>query len=112
MVKLSSTRLVVAVAGLVLPLAISTGIASADPDLGPLLNTTCTYPQAVAALNAQNPAAAQQFARAPVVQGWLRSFLNAPVDQRQQMIDQVSASPKAQQLEGLALQIANTCMNY
>jgi hemophore-related protein len=112
MVKLSLTGLVSAVGGLVLSLAISTGVASADPDLGPLLNTTCTYPQAVAALNAQSPAAAQQFSRAPVVQGWLRSFLNAPVDQRQRMLDQVQGSPAAQQFEGVALQVANVCMNY
>ena len=80
MLKLSSTRLIVAGGGLALSLAIATGVASADPDLGPLVNTTCTYPQAMAALNAQSPAAAQEFSASPTAQAWLRTFLGAPVD--------------------------------
>jgi hemophore-related protein len=120
MVKLSSTGLVVAVGGLSLTaaislgisLAISTGVASADPDLGPLLNTTCTYPQAVAALNAESPTAAQQFDAAPVAKTWLRTFLAAPLDQRQRMIQQVQSLPDAQQYEGLVLQVASVCNNY
>jgi hemophore-related protein len=112
MVKLSSTRLIVAGGGLALSLAIATGVASADPDLSPLLNTTCTYPQAMAALNAQSPAAAQQFAASPVAQTWLRRFLGAQLDQRQGMIQQVQSLPGAQQYEGLVLQVANTCENF
>jgi hemophore-related protein len=112
MVKLASTRLIVAGGGLALSLAITTGVASADPDLGPLLNTTCTYPQAMAALNAQSAAAAQQFAASPVAQGWLRSFLAAPLDQRQRMIQQAQNLPGAQQYEGLVLQVADTCQNF
>jgi hemophore-related protein len=112
MLNLSSTRLIVAGGGLALSLAIATGVASADPDLGPLLNTTCTYPQAVAALSAQSPASAQQLAASPVAQGWLRSFLGAPLDQRQRMIQQVQNLPGAQQYEGLVLQVANSCQNY
>ena len=112
MVKLSSTGLVVAAGGLALSLAISTGVASADPDLGPLLNTTCTYPQAVAALNAQSPDAAQQFAAAPAAQAWLRSFLVANVDRRARMLQQVQNMPAAQQFEDVARQVANTCNNY
>ena len=61
MTKLSLTRLAVAVGGLALSLTAGAGVASADPDLDPIVNTTCTYPQAVAALNAQNPAAAAVF---------------------------------------------------
>jgi hemophore-related protein len=112
MVKLSSTGLVVAVAGLALSLGTSTGVASADPDYGPLLNSTCTYPQAVAALNAQSPDAAQQFAASPLAQTWLRNFLGAGAAQRSKMLQQVGGMPGAQQFEGVALQVANSCMNY
>lgn|GEM_PF-356479 len=112
MLKLSLTRLMVAGGGLALSLAIATGVASADPDLSPLVNTTCTYPQAMAALNAESPATAQQFAASPVAQGWLRSFLGAPPDQRQRMIQQVQTMPGAQQYIGVALQAANTCQNF
>jgi hypothetical protein len=55
MFNVSWTRLVIAVGGIALSLTTGAGVASADPDLGPLINTTCTYPQAVAALNAQSP---------------------------------------------------------
>ncbi|MBV9516064.1 MAG: hemophore-related protein [Mycobacteriaceae bacterium] len=112
MAKLSSTGLVVAVGAVALSLAAGTGVASADPDLGPLVNTTCTYSQAMAALNAQSPDAAKQFAAAPAAQSWLRSFLGSSVDQRNRMIQQVQSLPGAAQYEGVVLQVANTCNNY
>ena len=56
MVKLSLIRPAVAVAGLALSVTFGAGVASADPDLGPIINTTCSYPQVIAALNATNGA--------------------------------------------------------
>jgi hypothetical protein len=41
------------------------GVASADPDLGPAVNTTCTYDQFVAPLNAQDPTIAAVFNSSP-----------------------------------------------
>jgi hemophore-related protein len=112
MVKLSSARLRAAVGGLALSLAAGSGIASADPDPGPLINTTCTYSQAMAALNAQSPDVAGQLASSPVAQSWLRSFLASPVDQRQRMIQSVQSLPGAAQYTGVVLAVANTCNNY
>ncbi|MGA8125027.1 MAG: hemophore-related protein, partial [Mycobacterium sp.] len=43
MATLSLTRLAVAVCGLALSLTAGAGVASADPDLGPAINTTCSY---------------------------------------------------------------------
>jgi hemophore-related protein len=111
MFKLSSTRLVVAVGGLAMSLATGIGVASAQPDLGPLINTTCSYPQALAALNAESPDAAQAFSASPVAQVWLRSFLASSPDQRQRML-QVLQGGRAQQYLGAALQAAGTCNNY
>ena len=111
MVKLSSA-LVAVVGGLALSLTAGAGIASAEPDLTPLINTTCSYPQAVAALNAQSPQAAAQFAESTTAQAWLRSFLAAPASQRQVMIQQVQSLPAATQYAGLVLSIAGTCSNY
>ena len=62
MIKLSLTSLAAAVGALALPLALGTGVATATPDLGPAVNTTCTYPQLVSALNAQGPEASTVFA--------------------------------------------------
>ena len=111
MVNLSSTKLFVAIGGLALSLITGIGVASADPDLRPLISTTCTYSQAIAALNAQSPDAAAAFSASPVAQVWLRSFLAAPADQRQRML-QLLQGGRAQQYLGAALQAANTCNNY
>lgn len=112
MVTQLSTRLAAAVGSLGLSLVAGTGIASATPDLGPVVNTTCNYSQVVSALNAQSPAAAQKFNSSPVAQGWLRSFLASPPPQREQMAQQVQSMPMAQQYVGLVEQVANTCNNY
>ena len=112
MVKLSLAKLVVAVGGLALPLATGIGVAAAEPDLGPLINTTCSYSQAVAALNAQSPDAAQAFSRSVVAQAWLSSFLASSPDQRQRMLQALQGSRTAQQYIGAAMQAAGSCSNY
>lgn len=111
MVTRSFTRLAAAVGGLALSLVASAGIASADP-LDPAINTTCSYPQVVAALNAQSPAAAAKFNSSPMAQGWLRSFLASPPPQRAQMAQQAQGMPGAAQYIGLIGQIATSCNNY
>ena len=82
MVTLSLTRLAAAVAGLALSLTAGAGVASADPDLGPIVNTTCSYPQVMAALNAQDPAAAGQINSSSMAQSSLQRFLAAPPSER------------------------------
>ena len=112
MIKLSLTRLAVAVGGLALSLTAGAGVASADPDLGPMINTTCTYPQAVAALNAQNPAAAALFSESPQTQAFLHQFINSSPDQRLQLAHQVQSSPVARPYFGVIQQMFTTCSNY
>jgi len=112
MIKLSSARLAAAVGGLALSLTVGAGAASADPDLGPIVNTTCSYPQVMAALNAQDPAAAAQFNASPFAQSALRQFLAAPPSQRMTMAQQAEGSPRAQQYFGLVQSVAATCNNF
>jgi hemophore-related protein len=111
MVTLSLTRLATAVGAVALSLTAGAGLASAQPD-DPVVNTTCTYPQVVSALNAQDPAAAAQFNASPVAQSALRRFLASPPAQRQQMIQQLQASPGGQQYLGTIQQVAQVCNNY
>nr|MDT0522348.1 hemophore-related protein [Streptomyces sp. DSM 41633] len=59
MKKLPLARLAVAVAGAGLLLSAGAGLSSAEPDLGPLVDSPCTYDQAIAAVHAENPMAAQ-----------------------------------------------------
>jgi hemophore-related protein len=112
MVTRSLTRLAAAAGGLALLLLAGAGIASADPDMGAAINTTCSYPQVVAALNAQSPAAAAKFNSSPMAQGWLRSFLASPPDQRAQMAQQAEGMPGAAQYVGLIGQLATSCNNF
>ncbi|MBS9534572.1 hemophore-related protein [Mycobacterium sp. M1] len=112
MAPLSLTRLAVAAGSLALSLSAGVGIASANPDLGPIVNTTCNYGQVMAALNAQDPAAAADFNASPMAQSFLRSFLASPPDKRQRLALQVQAMPEAQQYIGTITQVAGSCNSY
>ena len=112
MAPLSLTRFAVAAGSLALSLSAGVGIAAASPDLGPIVNTTCNYGQVMAALNAQDPAAAADFNASPVAQSFLRSFLSSPPDKRQRLAAQVQAMPEAQQYIGTITQVAGTCSGY
>ena len=104
--------LAAAVAGLALSLTVGPGAASADPDMGAIVNTTCNYSQVTAALNAQDPAAAAEFNDSPEAQSWLHSFLASPPGQRQQMLQEVQGMAGTEQYVGTVAQLANTCNNY
>jgi hemophore-related protein len=112
MINLSLSRLAVAVGGLALSLSAGAGVASADPDLGPIVNTTCSYPQVMAALNAQDPASAAQFSASPASESFLRQFLASSPNQRLRTAQMMQNAPGAQQYFGLIQQVFNTCNNY
>ena len=112
MVKLSLSRLAVAVGGVALSWTAGAGIASADPDLDPIVNTTCSYPQVMSALNAQDPAAAALFSAYPENDSFLRQFLASPPNQRLQSAQMMQSTPGAEQNFGLIQEVFNTCNNY
>ena len=107
----SSTGLVAALGSLGLLWTAGVGVASAQPDLGPILNTTCSYPQVTAALNAQSPDIAAQLAADPAAQGMLNTFLASPLILRQQLVRQVQGAV-APQYVGAIVQTANTCNSF
>jgi hemophore-related protein len=113
---LSLARLLAAVGVLALSLTPGAGIASADPDLSPIINTTCNYSQVVSAINAQSPPAAAALSASPTAQAALRGFLASSPDQRQQIIEELESKsqsqPYYQQYVGAVLQVANTCNNF
>jgi hemophore-related protein len=110
MVKHTPARLVVVVCALALAWTTGAGVASAQPDVGPFLNTTCTYSQAEAALNALAPDGGKEFAASPMTQTWMHAFLDSPVDQRRQLIQQ--QAPALQPYTALLAAMANTCNSY
>ena len=73
----STTKLVVAIGGLALSLTAGAGIASAAPDVSAIVNSTCTYPQVMAALNAQSPQMAKQISGNPAANAWLQALINS-----------------------------------
>jgi len=112
MTKLSLTRLAVAVGGLTLSLTAGAGVASADPDLGPMVNTTCTEGQVMSALNAADPSEAKRINSNPRAQGFLRMFLASPPDQRLQMAQRLVSEPGNAPYLPTLQKVFNTCNNY
>jgi hemophore-related protein len=108
----SLTRFAVGVGGLALSLTAGAGVAAADPDLGPIVNTTCNYGQVMSALQAANPQAVAQFNSSPESVSFLRQFLASPPSRRQAMAQMLASQPGAEQQFGLIQQVFSTCNNY
>ena len=113
---LSWARPLAAVGALALSLTPGAGVASADPDLSPVINTTCNYSQVASALNAESPPAAAALSASPTAQAVLRGFLASSPDQRQQIIEELESKPQSQpyfqQYVGAVLHVSNTCNNF
>jgi hemophore-related protein len=105
-------KLVAASGGLAMLLITGGGIASATPDVSPIVNSTCTYPQVMAALNAKNPDVANQITANPLANAWLQQLIASPPDGRRQMIQQAQGVPAVQQYQGLIFQVAGSCNNF
>jgi hemophore-related protein len=114
MIKLSLTKLTIGLGGLALTLTAGTGIASAAPDLGPAVNSACTYPQFVAALNAERPEAAAGFNASPPDQSAIQRFLAAPPgsSDRVAMAQMVVNNPGAAQAITVLQHVFSVCNNY
>ncbi len=112
MFRPSLTQLSVGLGALALSLASATGIASADPDLDSAINTTCSYPQVVAALNAQDPQFGKAFSQSPILQRGLREFLAAGPEKRAQTAQDVANAPAFQPYLGVMEQAYRTCHNF
>jgi hemophore-related protein len=106
--RLSLSKLGVAVGSAAVALSAAAGVASADP----VTDTTCNYGQVMAALNATDPATAEQFNQSPVAQSYLRKFLAAPPAKRVQMEQEIQGMPQAAGFMGTIQQVATVCNNY
>ena len=112
MVKVSGKKIVLTLVGMAAALPLTAGIASATPDLSPVVNTTCSYDQVVGAMNAERPDLAQQFSAQPVGQAMLRNFLASGPAERQRTATQIANTPGASKyFDGIA-QIITSCNNY
>lgn len=105
-------------------LAVATaGVAAAA---GPLMSTTCSYDQLVAAVNVEAPQLGGVLAESPEAQAKLRAFLALPVAQREQRVEAAldrnpdlrndiehrRNTPEGQQKLATMARIADTCHDY
>jgi hemophore-related protein len=109
---LSTTKLIVASSGVALAMTTGAEIASAEPDVGVIINSTCSYPQVMAALNAQDPAMAKQISTNPAANGWLQQLISSGPDGRRAMVAQAQGIPVIQQYTPLIMSVATSCNNY
>ena len=108
----STMRMVVAVGGLSLALTTGGGIASAQPDLSPIINSTCNYSQVMAALNAESPDMAEQVAASPVMVAGLQELISATPEGRTQMVSEWQNSAAVQPYIPLISRVVGTCARY
>ncbi len=106
------TKLFAAIGGAALALTAGAGVASADPDISAIVNSTCSYPQVMSALNAQSPDAAKQLQSSPAAVAYLQQLIASGPQQRTEMVRQVQAIPAASQYTGLINSVAHSCNNY
>lgn len=109
--RLSVIGMGAAAGAIAMSLGLGAGVASADP-YDTVVNTTCSYPQVIAALNATNPGAAAEFNSSPIAQSYLQRFLASPPPQRAQMAAQLQAMPGASRYIGVVSDVAGVCNNY
>lgn len=104
----SKASIAAAVGAAALSLTIGSGVANADP----IIDTTCSYPQVIAALNTENPTLAGKFASNPVAAGMLNNFLAAPPAERQRLAANFQQTSWGQKYFGAMSSIAGVCNNY
>ncbi|QCH25669.1 hemophore-related protein [Mycobacteroides salmoniphilum] len=110
--KLSLTKIAAAVAGTTLALTAGAGLASADPVTDEMVNSTCTYDQANAALHAENPTAAEYFDQSPPNQQFMQEFLSSPKAKRVSMINQVRGNQGIEFVIPVFQQMVRSCHKY
>jgi len=108
MVNSFCKRLLVACGVAASCLTVGSGVASADP----LIDTTCTYPQVIAALNVQNPDLAQKIGGNGIARSMLTSFLSQPPAQRATTIENFKRTSWGQQYFVPLAAVAGTCNNF
>jgi hemophore-related protein len=106
------TRMVVGMFGAASALIVGSGVASAAPDINAIVNSTCSYPQVMAALNAQDPGAAKKISSNPMANAWLQQLVASGPEQRRTMIAQYQNVPAVQQYSGVISGVTATCNNF
>lgn len=112
MLKISVSRLAAAVGGLALSVTAGAGIAAAQPDIGPMVNTTCSYDQAMRAVHAENPMAAQYLDQSPPNLQFLQVYFASSPAKRTDLLNQIKNNPGIDEALPVFQQMMTSCVNY
>ena len=105
-------ELAVTIGGLSLATTAWAGLAWADPDYGPMINTTCSYDQAMRAVHAENPTAAQYLDQSPPDQQFLQQYLASSPDQPLALLHAIEHYRGAEQALPVLRQMMTDCTRY
>ncbi|MBJ8344188.1 hemophore-related protein [Antrihabitans sp. YC2-6] len=126
LVRSSLTAAALALAGTALVVTPATAAADPASPAGPLLETTCSFEQIDAAMHVTTPQLAQRLDENPERKAQVEAFFELPVAERQGALEQFLAahqrlqerreelrnSPRADEFQAKAQEIADTCHNY
>lgn len=112
MIRKSLTRFGVAVGAAALSLGAATGVASAEPDITPLVDSPCNFDQAMTAVRTENPMAAQYLDKYPANIEFIRVFLASPRDQRVNLLNQIKNNPGANVALPVFQQMLTSCVKF
>lgn len=110
--KLSSKKIAIMVGGLAVAASAGTASAWAEPDYGSMVNTTCTYDQAMTAVHTENPMAAQYLDQSPPNLQFLQVFLGSSHQERINLINQIKGNEGAAQALPVFQQTLTNCAKY
>lgn len=108
----SLTRFAAAAGGMALALTAGAGPAAAQPDYGPMVDSPCTFEQAMAAVNTENPMAARYLNQSPPNIQFLQVFLSSSREERVSLLNQIKDNQGADQALPVFRQMLTSCVNY
>jgi hemophore-related protein len=77
-----------------------------------MVNSPCTYDQAIAAVNAENPTAAQYLMASQPNLDFIRIFLGSSKEERLSLLNQIKGNPGIDQALPVFTQMMSSCVNY
>ncbi len=106
------TKITAVTGSVAMALTMGISVAAANPDLSSLADTPCSYDQAMAAVHAENPAAASFLDSSPENQQALRSFLSSSRPERARQLNSFYDNPGADLVAPVFQQMLTRCVNY
>lgn len=107
-----ATKVTVGCSALLVAGFAGSGIAAAEPNVDAIVNSTCTYPQVVAALQATDPVVADKVLTNPMMTGYLQSLVAADPNGRRSMIATLQAYPELAPYANTINAVAASCNQF